>query len=63
MEDESNCRFIAALEGAIPQLILMGLTDDEVVVEQACKVIGRFPTFPTLAALQAGSDARCSLQV
>lgn len=39
-EDESNCRFISQLEGAIPQLVLMGLTDNEVVVEQACKVIG-----------------------
>ena len=46
MEEESNCRFISQMEGAIPQLVLMGLTDNEVVVQQACKVIGAPSTLP-----------------
>ena len=29
------------LEGAIPQIVLMGLSDSDVVVGQACRLIGR----------------------
>ena len=47
-EDESNCRFISQLEGAIPQLVLMVLTDNEIVVEQACKVIGARSWIPNI---------------
>ena len=39
-EDPANCAAIAQEVGAIQQLILMALSDNEVVVEQACKVIG-----------------------
>lgn len=41
-EDPLNCAIIAREVGAIQQLILMALSDNEVVVEQACKVIGRW---------------------
>lgn len=30
------------LEGAIPQIVLMGLSDSDVVVGQACRLIGMF---------------------
>ena len=40
MAEESNCQYVAALPSAIPQLVLMGLIDNELVVEPACKVIG-----------------------
>ena len=44
------CRAPACLQvGAIQQLILMALSDNEVVVEQACKTIGA----PTLRYAQA----------
>lgn len=36
-----NCAIIAREVGAIQQLILMALSENEVVVEQACKVIGK----------------------
>ena len=39
-EDPFNCEVISHEEGAIQQLILMALSDNEVVVEQACKTIG-----------------------
>lgn len=39
-EDPLNCAIIAREVGAIQQLILMALSENEVVVEQACKVIG-----------------------
>ena len=39
-EDPANCAAIAQEVGAIQQLILMALSDNEVVVQQACKVIG-----------------------
>lgn len=42
-EDPLNCAIIAREVGAIQQLILMALSDNEVVVEQACKVIGEPP--------------------
>ena len=40
MAEESNCQYVASLPSAIPQLVLMGLIDNELVVEPACKVIG-----------------------
>lgn len=40
-EDPFNCEVISHEEGAVQQLILMALSDNEVVVEQACKTIGR----------------------
>ena len=40
MVEESNCQYVASLPSAIPQLVLMGLIDNELVVEPACKVIG-----------------------
>ena len=58
-EDPANCAAIAQEEGAIQQLILMALSDNEVVVEQACKVIGGLvcdqvaPTMPAAAFLLA----------
>ena len=42
-EDPLNCAIIAREVGAIQQLILMALSENEVVVEQACKVIGEEP--------------------
>ena len=42
-EDPLNCAIIAREVGAIQQLILMALSENEVVVEQACKVIGEDP--------------------
>ena len=42
MTEESNCQYVAQLPSAIPQLVLMGLSDNELVVEPACKVIGAF---------------------
>ena len=39
-EDPANCAVIAREVGAIQQLILMALSENEVVVEQACKTIG-----------------------
>ena len=40
-EDPVNCAVIAREVGAIQQLILMALSENEVVVEQACKTIGK----------------------
>ena len=40
-EDPFNCEVISHEEGAVQQLILMALSDNEVVVEQACKTIGK----------------------
>lgn len=37
------CAAIAREVGAIQQLILMALSDSEVVVQQACKTIGGLP--------------------
>ena len=45
-EDPLNCAIIAREVGAIQQLILMALSENEVVVEQACKVIGDPPSPP-----------------
>ena len=42
-EDPFNCEVISHEEGAIQQLILMALSDNEIVVEQACKTIGAYP--------------------
>ena len=39
-EDPVACAAIAREVGAIQQLILMALSDSEVVVQQACKTIG-----------------------
>lgn len=39
-DEDSNCAYLASLDGAIQQVIIMGLSDDDVVVEQACKIIG-----------------------
>lgn len=39
-EDPFNCDVIRQEEGAVQQLILMALSDNECVVEQACKTIG-----------------------
>ena len=44
-EDPLNCAMIAREVGAIQQLILMALSDNEIVVEQACKVIGESMMF------------------
>lgn len=39
-EDAASCAIIAREVGAIQQLILMALSDNEVVVQQACKILG-----------------------
>lgn len=39
-EDPAACGAIAREVGAIQQLILMALSENEVVVQQACKTIG-----------------------
>lgn len=55
-EDESNCAFIAGREGAIQQVVIMGLSDNDVVVEQACQIIGthqRLAKFPALKPFYA----------
>ena len=44
-EDPFNCDVIRQEEGAVQQLILMALSDNEIVVEQACKTISMVP-FP-----------------
>ena len=38
-EDSLNCAMISKESGAVQQLILMALSDNEVVVEQACKTL------------------------
>lgn len=38
-EDPLNCATISKESGAVQQLILMALSDNEVVVEQACKTL------------------------
>lgn len=40
-EDTASCSIIAREVGAIQQLILMALSDNEVVVQQACKILGK----------------------
>ena len=45
-EDPAACAEIVREVGAIQQLILMALSENEVVVEQACKTIGAPPTLP-----------------
>ena len=40
-EDPLNCEVISREEGAVQQLIPMALSDNEIVVEQACKTIGQ----------------------
>lgn len=42
-EDPFNCDVISQEEGAVQQLILMALSDNEIVVEQACKTISMVP--------------------
>ena len=39
-EDRTNCELIAKEEAAIQQLVLMALSENPVVVGQACKTIG-----------------------
>ena len=39
-EDRTNCELIAKEEAAIQQLVLMALSENQVVVKQACKTIG-----------------------
>ena len=63
-EDPANCAAIAQEVGAIQQLILMALSDNEVVVEQACKVIGALDCdqlLPTMlvAAFLCGTMQPC----
>ena len=45
-EDPAACAEIVREVGAIQQLILMALSENEVVVEQACKTIGAPFTLP-----------------
>ena len=40
-EDPLNCEVISREEGAVQQLIPMALSDNEIVVEQACKTLGQ----------------------
>ena len=42
-EDAVSCAIIAREVGAVQQLILMALSDSEVVVQQACKILGAQP--------------------
>jgi hypothetical protein len=39
-EDRANCELIAKEEVAVQQLVLMALSENPVVVKQACKTIG-----------------------
>ena len=39
-EDRLNCELISKEEAAVQQLVLMALSENEVVVRQACKTIG-----------------------
>ena len=39
-EDRQNCELISKQETAIQQLVLMALSENPVVVRQACKTIG-----------------------
>lgn len=53
-EDPLNCATISKESGAVQQLILMALSDNEVVVEQACKTLcephcSSFPLLPSQA--------------
>lgn len=43
-EDRASCDLIAKEEIAIQQLVLMALSDNQVVVRQACKTIGHLAT-------------------
>ncbi len=60
MAEESNCQYVASLPSAIPQLVLMGLIDNELVVEPACKVIG---AFPCISHQCADSRSQPSIQI
>ncbi|KAL0020138.1 hypothetical protein WJX77_006173 [Trebouxia sp. C0004] len=51
-EDPFNCEVISHEEGAVQQLILMALSDNEVVVEQACKTIGLLGQHNTIASTE-----------
>ena len=51
-EDAASCAIIAREVGAVQQLILMALSDSEVVVQQACKILGE-PAFLSLTPCQA----------
>ena len=42
-EDAASCAIIAREVGAVQQLILMALSDSEIVVQQACKILGAQP--------------------
>lgn len=45
-EDAAQCASMAKEVGALQQLLLMAICDDDTVVEQACKTIGALPLCP-----------------
>ena len=57
MAEESNCQYVASLPSAIPQLVLMGLIDNELVVEPACKVIGTLQDHRVCRCAHCNSDS------
>lgn len=63
-EDPFNCDVISQEEGAVQQLILMALSDNEIVVEQACKTISMVPLsscMPVVPCTCPGSFDYCFL--
>ena len=61
-EDAASCAIIAREVGAIQQLILMALSDNEVVVQQACKILGglQYPSSSLPMVAQKGLYTRLS---
>jgi len=58
-EDPAACAEIVREVGAIQQLILMALSENEVVVEQACKTIGARRSVRQVLSLGARRPSYC----
>eukprot|EP00798_Chlamydomonas_sp_ICE-L_P003408 gene3409-13452_t len=50
VEDRSYCELLSREDIAIQQLVLLALSEDSVVVQQACKTIGHLATFNFITA-------------
>lgn len=62
-EDPFNCEVISQEEGAVQQLILMALSDNEIVVEQACKTISVVPVLCLHVCIAPMTARLCSCNV
>lgn len=62
-EDRSNCELIAKEETALQQLVLMALSEQAVVAEQACRTLGALAQLGMATARRwalAGPDMDCA---